>query len=111
MAFLQEVWYNTSYMKADINQIKTVLHKNADFLKDTYHVEKIGVFGSVARGENTDTSDIDVLVEFSEPIGMFKFIKLEEYLSELIGKKIDLVTKNALKPAIKEDILQEVVYV
>lgn len=98
-------------MKVDVNQIKTIVQKHADFLKDTYHVEKIGVFGSVARGDNKDRSDIDVLVEFSEPIGMFKFIALEEYLSELIGQKVDLVTKNALKPAIKEEILQEVVYV
>lgn len=98
-------------MKPYVNQIKTIIQKHSDLLRDTYHVEKIGVFGSAARGDSTDTSDIDVLVEFSEPIGMFKFIKLEEYLSGLIGKKIDLVTKNALKSAIKEDILQEVVYV
>jgi len=98
-------------MITNVNDIRAIVQKHTDFLRDTYHVEKIGVFGSVARGDNADTSDIDVLVEFSEPIGMFKFVKLEEYLSQLIGKKIDLVTKNALKPAIKEDILHEVVYV
>ena len=98
-------------MKLDIDDIKAIVQKHSNFLKDTYHVEKIGVFGSVARGDNTDISDIDVLVEFSEPIGMFKFINLEEYLSQLIGRKVDLVTQKALKPAIKEDILQEVIYV
>ena len=98
-------------MKTNVDDIKAVVHKHSDFLRDTYHVEKIGVFGSVARGDNRETSDIDVLVEFSEPIGMFKFIKLEEYLSQLIGKKVDLVTQKALKPTIKDDILQEVVYV
>lgn len=98
-------------MITNVNGIRAIVQKHADFLKDTYHVAKMGVFGSVARGENSDTSDIDMLVEFSEPIGMFKFIALEEYLSELIGKKVDLVTKNALKSAIKEDILRETVYV
>lgn len=98
-------------MKANIKQIRTTINNNLDTLKDIYNVEKIGVFGSVARGDNKYTSDVDVLVEFSQPIGMFKFIKLEEFLTRAIGKKVDLVTKMALKPAIKQDILQEVVYV
>lgn len=98
-------------VKTNVDRIRAVIHKHSAFLKDTYHVKRIGIFGSVARGDNRETSDIDVLVEFSEPIGMFAFIALEEYLSQLVGKKVDLVTKNALKSAIKDDILQEVVYV
>lgn len=98
-------------MKTDIDRIKAAINNNLDTLKDIYNVEKIGVFGSVARGDNKYTSDVDVLVEFSQPIGMFKFIELEEFLSKAIGKKVDLATKMALKPAIKQEILQEVVYV
>jgi len=80
-------------------------------LRNEYSVSSIGVFGSFSRGEDKKSSDVDILVEFSEPVGMFKFIELEEYLSKLIGKKVDLVTKNALKPAIREEILEEVIYV
>lgn len=98
-------------MKIDINQIKKILDQNSISLRATYGVKKIGVFGSVSRGENLESSDIDILVEFSKPIGLFKFIELEEHLGILLGKKVDLVTKNALKHAIKEDVLKEVVYV
>lgn len=98
-------------MKTDINQIKTSLNENLGFLQSTYYVKSIGVFGSVARGDNTEGSDIDILVEFSEPIGFFKFIELEDFLSEILGEKVDLVTKEALKEAIKEGILNETVYV
>jgi predicted nucleotidyltransferase len=98
-------------MKSDIDQIKNLVNKHLELLKDRYNVKELGVFGSVARGEDTESSDIDVLVEFSQPIGMFKFIELENYLGEILGKKVDLVTKKALKSTIKNDILKEVVYV
>ena len=98
-------------MRIDITQIKEKLKKQKDFLKDTYQVDDLGVFGSVARGDNNEISDIDVLVKFVKPVGMFKFIELEDYLSKLLGKKVDLVTQRALKPAIKNEVLQEVVYV
>jgi uncharacterized protein len=80
-------------------------------LKEKYQVEKLGVFGSVARGENTTKSDIDILVEFKNPVGFFHFIKLENYLSQILGRKVDLISKKALKAAIREDILKELVYV
>ena len=98
-------------MKTNIAEIKEALNKQREYLRNTYNVEDLGVFGSVARGDNTDVSDIDVLVKFGKPVGMFKFIELEDYLSNLLGKRVDLVTNKALKPAIKDDILQEVVYV
>lgn len=74
-------------------------------------VKNIGLFGSVVDKTNKESSDIDILVEFSAPVGFFKFIDLEEVLSKMLGKKVDLVTKKALKPAIKEAILQETIYV
>lgn len=98
-------------MKIDITQIKDKLDNQKDFLKENYHVSDLGVFGSVARGDNNEISDIDVLVSFIKPVGMFKFIELEEYLSNLLGKRVDLVTQRSLKPAIKNEVLQEVVYV
>ena len=98
-------------MKIDILKTKNMINKHLDFLRDTYNIKNIGIFGSVATGQNIETSDVDMLVEFTKPIGFFKFIELEDFLSKGIGKKVDLGTKNALKPAIKEEILQEVIYV
>lgn len=81
------------------------------FLREVYHVAKIGVFGSAVRGEEKEGSDVDILVEFDSPIGFFDFIRLENFLSELFGERVDLISKKALKPVIKEDVLKEVVYV
>lgn len=94
-----------------IDQIKNILQKNMSILKNRYDVESIGVFGSISRGEEKKGSDVDILVDFSKPMGFFKFIELEEFLGKLIGKKVDLVTKRALKPVIKDEILKEVSYV
>jgi len=80
-------------------------------LEREYHVAEIGLFGSFARGEEQKTSDVDILVEFSRPVGMFKFLELEEYLESKIGKKVDLVSRKALKPYIGRRILNEVIMV
>lgn len=98
-------------MKTDIDQIINTLGEHNDFLRDTFGISELGIFGSVAKKQNTDLSDIDVLVDFSKPVGFFKFIELEDYLSRILEKKVDLVTKKALKPAIKEEVLKEVIYV
>ena len=93
-----------------IESLKNLLAKEKDTLKAKFNVKNIGIFGSFATGKNDDSSDVDVLVEFSKPIGMFKFLELEEYLAKLFHRKVDLATKKALKPAIKNDILQEIIY-
>ncbi len=80
-------------------------------LRARYKVKEIGLFGSIIRGEQKETSDIDILVEFDQPIGFFKFLELEEYLSTQLGRKVDLVSKKALKPRIGSAILKEVVTV
>lgn len=89
--------------------IERILAKNKPVLQKRFHVEKIGIFGSYARGNQTEDSDIDILVTFSSPIG-WEFVDLKEYLEEILGKPIDLVTIPALKPRMKDTILQEVVY-
>ena len=80
-------------------------------MKKEFSVQNIGVFGSVARDEQTDQSDIDLLVEFSSPVGFITFMRLENFLSERLGKKVDQVTPDALKPVIRQDVLTEVIYV
>lgn len=80
-------------------------------LSEQYHIKNIGIFGSVARGEQTENSDIDILVEFNASIGFFDFLKLENELRGLLGRKVDLISKKALKPAMKDIVLNEVAYV
>jgi predicted nucleotidyltransferase len=76
-----------------------------------YSVKTLGVFGSVARNEQTGQSDIDLLVEFSKPVGFVTFMRLENFLSERLGNQVDLVTSDSLKPVIRQDVLAEVIYV
>ena len=80
-------------------------------MEKEYSVKTIGVFGSVARNEQTGESDIDLLVEFSKPVGFVTFMRLENFLSEQLGKHVDLVTSDSLKPVIRQDVLSEVIYV
>lgn len=88
-----------------------VIGRQMPYLREKYHVKQLGVFGSAVRGEATKESDVDILVEFESPIGFFDFIRLEIFLTKTLGKKADLISKKALKSAIKEEILKEVSYV
>ena len=88
-----------------------IIESQTAFLESEYHVKNIGVFGSVARGDDTEKSDVDILVEFNSPIGFFQFIRLENHLSKILEKKVDLISKKAIKPAVKKEILKEVIYV
>jgi len=74
-------------------------------------VKDIAVFGSVARGTSSLNSDVDVLVEFSRPVGLFEFIRLKMTLEKWLGRKVDLVTPDALHPALRDRILSEAIHV
>jgi len=88
-----------------------LLRKNEDEVKQKFGVTKIGIFGSFARGEEKEGSDIDVLVEFQENYKTFdNYMDLKFLLEDLFGRKIDLVTIDALRPQLKDGILQEVIY-
>ena len=92
-------------------EIKGILQKHKDELKEQYGLKEIGIFGSYVKGEQNEESDLDILIELEKPIGFVKFMKLENVLSRLIGIRVVLVTKKALKPYIGQRILQEVEYV
>jgi len=98
-------------MVMNLENVKNTLEKHKKELKKRFRVKEIGVFGSYVRGEQREESDLDVLVEFYETPTLFEFVELEDYLSELLGIKVDLVMKRALKPRIREQVLKEVVYV
>ncbi len=87
------------------------LKKNKVILASKYNVKKLGLFGSFARGENTRSSDIDILVEFSAPVDLFKYIDLEDHLKRILKRKIDLVSRKAIKPMLKSNILREAIYI
>ena len=85
-----------------ISQIKPQLQRD-------YHLSSIGVFGSASGGAFNKNSDVDILVEFSKPVG-WKFFSMELFLEKQLQRKIDLVTKDALKPQLRNQILNSVVY-
>ena len=74
------------------------LEKIKPELKERYKIESIAIFGSYSRGDQTKKSDLDVLVTFSEPIGVYKFAEVEEFISRKLRVKVDLVQKGALLP-------------
>ena len=97
--------------KRDLEKLKKTTRSLKKTLADNYQVKRIGFFGSVARGDDTPKSDLDVLVEFKGPIGLFKFVELQRFLRYRLKKKVDLVSKKGLKRVIKKDILKETIYI
>ncbi len=92
-----------------VNEIREIIKQHQDFFEQNFEVDKFLLFGSYAKNLQTAQSDIDLLVHFKKPIDMFKFMDLEEYLSNLFNKKIDLGTPTSLKKIIKDKILKEAV--
>ena len=95
-----------------VEEIKKKLNEIKPFLREKYKIKEIGIFGSYVKGEQKKKSDCDILIEFEEDaeIGLLEFVALENFLSDSLGVKVDLVMKSALKPYIGERILKEVVY-
>ena len=94
-----------------VDEVISLLKKEKKFLKKKYKVNEIGIFGSYVRGEQEADSDIDILIDKDEAIGLLKLANLQNYLSSLIGIRVDLVIKKSLKPQIGRNILKEVIYV
>lgn len=95
----------------EVENIMKTLKENEPTLREQYKIKTLGVFGSYIRGEQKKKSDVDILVEFEKPLGLLEFVGLELQLSKLLGKKVDLVMKTALKPKIGKHILEEVEYI
>lgn len=94
-----------------INEIKSILNKHKEILKNRFNAVNFMLFGSYSKGEQTPESDIDFLVEFdsSKNVDMFDFLDLQEYLTDLFGKNVDLGTPKGLKSFIKNTILKEAI--
>ena len=91
-------------------EIERALRRNLPELRRRFKVRRIGVFGSIVRGEQRGRSDLDILVEYSETPSLLAIVALKRHLTELTGEKVDLVPASALKPAYRQTILKEVVY-
>lgn len=94
-----------------LEEILAILREHMPELRERYKVKTLGVFGSYVRGEQRRRSDLDLLVEFERVPTFFEFIDLEDHLGELLGIKVDLVMRSALRPAIGRRILAEVIAV
>jgi uncharacterized protein len=78
-------------------------------LLDAFGVTRLSLFGSFARDEGREHSDVDLLVEFGRPIGLFEFVRLQRELGARLGRQVELVTPDALKPQLRDRILGEAV--
>ncbi|MEA2020847.1 MAG: nucleotidyltransferase family protein [Candidatus Caldatribacteriota bacterium] len=98
----------------NIVEIKKILEKYNNDLKKTFHVNEIGIFGSFVKGQEKadNSSDIDILINFKKGHkDFFNYMRLKYYLENLLGREVDLVIKEAVKPRLKERIFSEVEYV
>ena len=101
----------TPKIKGKAAEFIATLREHLPELRERYGVETLGIFGSYVREEEQEGSDLDLLVEINRAMGLFEFMALEDCLSELLGVKVDLVMKRALRRRIGERILEEVVQV
>jgi uncharacterized protein len=90
-----------------LSDIIKKLRENLPEISHRFRVKSLSLFGSYVQGKQGKRSDLDILVEFSEPPSFFEFMALERYLGKLLGVKVDLVMKEALKPAIGKRVLAE----
>ncbi len=95
---------------SNLQEIKDKIKSNKPALKAKYNVDKIGVFGSYSRNDQNENSDIDILVEFSEPIGL-EFVALADELEKLLGQKVDLVSRKGIKEKYFKIIEKDLQYV
>ena len=95
------------------NQIMQFMTLNKDLFKEKFHVIKIGIFGSYARGDHNNQSDLDLIVEFEENTQDLYDLKiqLKEFIKSKLGLEVDICREKYIKPRIKKSILKEVIYV
>lgn len=90
------------------DQILVLLKRHRRQLKK-YGIHSLSIFGSVARDQALPNSDIDILVDFEKPVGLFEYARLKLYLESVLGREVDLVTPEALRKELREDILREAI--
>jgi predicted nucleotidyltransferase len=94
-----------------LGEIRAILHQYKPMIQEKYKVSELGIFGSYVRGEQNEKSEVDVLIDYEEAPSLLQLIDLENFLSEHLGLKVEVVTKNGLKLKRRERILAQVIYV
>lgn len=90
-------------------EIKELLKNHKEEFKEKYQIKDIGIFGSYVKGMQKKTSDIDILVTFEKPVSLLHIVSFENYLSDILGIKVDVVPKNNIRKELKDSILKETV--
>jgi predicted nucleotidyltransferase len=99
----------TKHVKVD--NIRLMIKEHRDEIRQLFKAEIVGIFGSYARGEESDSSDVDVLVDFDDGATLFDLVGLGDYLEEMMGLPVDVVSMRALHPLMKSSVLKEMVTV
>ncbi|SEJ70423.1 hypothetical protein SAMN05192553_10910 [Cyclobacterium xiamenense] len=93
-----------------LNEIKSILEKNKSRLFYSYPIKSLAIFGSFARNEENADSDLDIIVEFNDKIGL-RFIDLANELEGMVGRKVDLISKKGIKQRYLQSIEEDLIYV
>ena len=93
-----------------LEEIKSIINSHRKVLEEKYKVKRIAIFGSYAREKQTEESDIDIMVEFSEPVGL-AFFGLADFLEDILGVRVDLTTPDGIKPNRKKYVMEDICYV
>ncbi len=102
--------YAVAMIMTSYQPVKEILHRNKAYLQEKYHIARIGIFGSYARGEAGEGSDIDILVELHRPIGL-DFVTLADELESMLNHRVDLVSANAISHRMMQHVQDDIVYV
>lgn len=94
-----------------LKKIIDILNYHKTEIFENYNLKELGIFGSMARGENNDDSDIDMIVEYNSTPDLLKYIELENHIEHLLKIKVELVIKKTIRPELKKEILREVIYI
>ena len=97
--------------RPELRNVESVLRSHITKLHGYYGIKRIGVFGSFATGKAHSKSDVDLLVSFNTPVGLFHFVETGNYLKRILGRRVDLVTSPALKPELRRRVLSQVRYI
>ena len=95
----------------NLEEIKEILGQVKSLVKEKYYVSELGIFGDYVKGEVQENSEVNILIDYTEPPSLLDLVDLEYYLSDLLKLKADVISKNGLKGRRRERILSEVIYV
>lgn len=95
----------------NLNEIKKIINEYRLVLEEKFKVKTIGIFGSYVRDEQKEKSDIDIIVEFKEPVSILHIVSLENYLSDILGIKADVVPKRNIRKELENNILKETIFI